>query len=160
MDYWEGGGGGGGGQRVCWPTSQIIAGPVPAPPPPLFLRLWYLLRPTHKSLYLSFSASLMEMFVLASQIESVGVTNRVRKSRLESCVSQLESDIVWHRVYGPRVLCVEKFISHSRSTKNIPAYPLSKQEFSPVPSHIASVRMELWHPHLSTMRISILEDGF
>ena len=58
----------------------------------------YLFRPTYKPFYISFSAffsaSFMEMFVKDSQIESVGVTNRVRKSQLESYVSQLESDMV------------------------------------------------------------------
>ena len=54
---------------------------------------------------LSFSAfvvaSFLEMLVLISQIESVGVTNRVRKSQLEFYASQLESDTVWHRHVGP-----------------------------------------------------------
>ena len=64
----------------------------------------YLFRPTYKPFYISFSAffsaSFVELFAWDSQIESVGVTNRVRKSQLESYVSQLESDMVRHRVYG------------------------------------------------------------
>ena len=67
----------------------------------------YLFRPTYKPFYISFSAfffaSFVEMFVLTSQIETFGVTKRVRKSQRESCASQLESDTVWHReVTTPR----------------------------------------------------------
>ena len=63
----------------------------------------YLFCPTYKPFYISFSAffsaSFVEMFARDSQIESRmdGVTNRVRKSQLESYVSQLESDMVRHR---------------------------------------------------------------
>ena len=47
-----------------------------------------------------FPVSFVEMVVLTSQIESVGITNRARKSQLESCASQLESDLVEHRENG------------------------------------------------------------
>ena len=71
----------------------------------------YLFRPTYKpfhilSFFALFSASFVEMSVLTSQIESVGVMNKIRKSQLESCVSQLGPDTVSHRV-----LCILVWIN-------------------------------------------------